>query len=233
MKRFVILTTFFIGMAATIAAQPQAGTFSIIPRIGVNLAKITGDNVYHFDANSGFAEASKPKYKPGLMAGLDIEYQITNKIAASIGAYYSREGEKYDDVTEAHDISTKKWSEVRDWKQHHDYINIPLMISAYAAKNLAFKAGVQVGFNTNAKMEYTEATFSRNDAGEASTENVEKIKSDVDVKNVDISIPVGLSYEYMNVILDARYNIGLTKIYNKMDGRNSIFSFSAGYRFKL
>ena len=30
-------------------------------------------------------------------------------------------------------------------------------------------------------------------------------------KKVDVAIPLGLSYEDMNVILDARYNVSLTK----------------------
>ena len=30
-------------------------------------------------------------------------------------------------------------------------------------------------------------------------------------QEVDVAIPLGLSYEYMNVILDARYNVSLTK----------------------
>ena len=54
-------------------------------------------------------------------------------------------------------------------------------------------------------------------------------------KKVNVSIPVGLSYEYMNVILDARYHIGLTKV-NKVDGRdskNKVFTFTVGYRFAL
>lgn len=53
------------------------------------------------------------------------------------------------------------------------------------------------------------------------------------LKKVDFAIPVGISYEYMNVILDARYNIGLTKVYDNIDGKNSVFTFSAGYRFSL
>lgn len=222
-----------MGMTVAVTAQPQVGTFSIIPRIGVTIAKITGDDVYNLGMNSGLAEASKPKYKPGMMAGIDFEYQITSKIAASIGAYYSRQGEKYDDITEVHDFTTKQWSEVRDWKQHHDYINVPLMVSGYIAKDLAVKIGVQTGFNTSAKMEYTQASFYRNESGEASTESVKKEKGDVKVKKVDVSIPVGLSYEYMNVILDARYNIGVTKVYDFCDGKNSVFTFSVGYRFNM
>lgn len=226
------VTAALIISPAVSKAQPKAGTFSIIPRLGVTLAKITGDDIYMPDENT-IGNFASPKYKPGLMAGADIEYQATNTLAVSLGAYYSRQGEKYDDVTESHDNSTKAWTEVSDWKQHHDYVNIPLMISAYVAPNFAVKAGVQMGFNTSARMEYTTASFTRNDAGIASTESVKKTKTDVKVKKTDFSIPVGISYEYMNVILDARYNIGLTKVYDNIDGRNSVLTFNVGYRFAL
>lgn len=217
---------------AAVKAQPKAGTFSIIPRLGVTLAKITGDDVL-YGADNGIGKYAKSKYKPGLLAGVDLEYQATYKFALSLGAYYSRQGEKYDDVTEYHDTSSKKWIEVTDWKQHHDYVNIPLMVSTYVAPNFAVKVGVQMGINTSARMECAVATFTRNDAGIASTESVEKTKTDVKVKKTDFAIPVGISYEYMNVILDARYNIGLTKVYDDIDGRNSVLTFNVGYRFAL
>lgn len=52
---------------------------------------------------------------------------------------------------------------------------------------------------------------------------------------VDLSIPVGASYEYMNVILDARYNFGLTNIYkiDAMKSKNRFFTITVGYRFNL
>ena len=50
---------------------------------------------------------------------------------------------------------------------------------------------------------------------------------------MDISIPLGLSYEYMNVVVDARYNWGLTKIHNLTDSKNSFFTFTVGYKFEL
>ena len=234
MKRIIavaaVAAALLIAPAAAMA-QPKAGTFSIIPRLGVTLAKITGDNVYMAGSNADIASVANPKYKPGLMAGADLEYQATDRLAISLGAYYSRQGEKYDDVTESHDASTKRWTEVTDWKQHHDYMNIPLMASAYVAQNFAVKVGVQMGINTSARMEYTTASFVRNDAGVASTEGIEKKKTDVKLKKTDFSIPVGISYEYMNVILDARYNIGLTKVYDNIDGRNTVFTFNVGYRF--
>lgn len=232
MKRLLLGTVVLIASSVSALAQPKAGTFSVIPRLGVTLAKVTGDNVY-MAGNSDFASVSKSKFKPGLMAGVDVEYQATDVLALSLGAYYSRQGEKYDDVVESHDMSAKKWEEITDWKQHHDYVNVPLMLSCYLARNLAVKVGAQVGFSTKGRMEYTRASFTRNDAGVGKTESVDKVKQDVELKKVDFSIPLGISYEYMNVILDARYNIGLTKVYDKIDGKNSVFTFNVGYRFEL
>lgn len=54
-------------------------------------------------------------------------------------------------------------------------------------------------------------------------------------KKVDVAIPLGLSYEYMNVILDARYNVSLTKA-SKGDWdncKNKALTFTVGYRFTL
>lgn len=229
MKRIILTIIAVLTITVSTFAQPEAGTFSIIPRLGVTLAKLSGDDLMVAD---GFSLS--PKYLPGMMAGVDLEYQLTNALAVSAGAFYSQQGDKYDDYTEAHDITTKKWSETRDIKNKIDYVNVPVMLSIYGARNLAFKIGAQFGFNIKAKTEMTSISFVRGEDGNASTENVTKLKGDINVKKFDFSIPIGISYEYMNVILDARYNIGLTKVYSKIDtGKNCVFSFSAGYRFKL
>ena len=54
-----------------------------------------------------------------------------------------------------------------------------------------------------------------------------------DVKSVDFSIPVGLSYEYANFQLDARYNWGVSKVIDDDDEKNSVFQITLGYKFKL
>ena len=56
------------------------------------------------------------------------------------------------------------------------------------------------------------------------------------MKKVNFSIPVGFSYEFANVVLDARYNIGLTPIQQVLDykgPKNKVFTVSVGYRFTL
>lgn len=96
-----------------------------------------------------------------------------------------------------------------------NYLNIPIMANYYVYKGLAVKAGVQPGFLLSAK------------AGDV------KIKDNC--KKFDFAIPVGVSYEISKFVIDARYNIGLTKISKDSDekSRNSVFQFTVGYKFAL
>ena len=62
------------------------------------------------------------------------------------------------------------------------------------------------------------------------------------IKSFQFAIPVGASYEYKNFVLDARYNIFLSKAFkdndvNKLvgvaDSRHSVFSITLGYKIPL
>ena len=92
------------------------------------------------------------------------------------------------------------------------YLNIPILAQVYPVKGLAIKAGIQPGFLLSAKY------------GSAKIDNK---------KSFDFAIPVGLSYEISNVVIDARYNIGLTKWVEGSSSKNSVFQFTLGYKFKL
>ena len=52
-------------------------------------------------------------------------------------------------------------------------------------------------------------------------------------ESFDFSVPVGISYEYANFQLDARYNIGCTKVFKGTDEKNSVFQVTLGYKFDL
>ena len=105
-----------------------------------------------------------------------------------------------------------------------NYINIPIMLNLYAAKGLALKFGFQPAFNIVSDYEYTVQHVSV--SGTTSSLGI-------DVNSFDFAIPVGLSYEYKNVVIDARYHIGLTKLVDNSDARNSVFQFTLGYKFEL
>lgn len=143
----------------------------------------------------------------GLAAGVEAEYQATDIFSVSAGLIYSMQGNKAkaEGVTQ----TTKL-----------DYINIPILANVYVAKGLAVKLGVQPAFNVSDKVKLS--------GGGASLE-----AEDVGAESFDFSIPVGLSYEFNNVVLDARYNYGVTNVADGGDSKNSVFQFTLGYKFAL
>lgn len=151
------------------------------------------------------------KTKAGLVAGFEAEYGVTEKFGVAAGVLYSMEGCKA--RIGASDGNTVVASEDRA-KYNFDYINIPVLAQYYPIHGLAVKAGVQPAFNVRHKY----------------SADGESVTAD-GVKSFNLSIPVGLSYEYANFVLDARYNIGVTKIFKNTDqGYNSTFSITLGYK---
>ena len=123
------------------------------------------------------------------------------------------------------------------------YVNVPVIANVYVAKGLALKAGVQFGFMTSAK---TDIDVTLPVVGKYNIVDNGDIKDYMNT--TDISIPMGISYEYNNFVLDARYNLGLTKIgkdnkdvsniANTLgvkydDTKNSVFQITLGYKFDL
>ena len=55
---------------------------------------------------------------------------------------------------------------------------------------------------------------------------------DAGFRSFDLAIPLGISYEYANFVIDARYNLGLIGILKGSENtmRNSVFQFSLGYK---
>ena len=98
--------------------------------------------------------------------------------------------------------------------------------------------GVQAGFLLNdPKYEFTSIDIERDQYGGATYDNSQKVSDSWPAKKVDVSLPIGLSYEYMGVVLDARYNLGLTNVDDSPGHddscKNRVFTFSVGYRFAL
>ena len=113
---------------------------------------------------------------------------------------------------------------------------VPIMLNMYAAQNFAIKVGLQMGFNVSGKQELTENSFKVTDEGKTEYGKPTTYKADYNAKTFDLAIPIGLSYEYMNVIIDARYNLGLTRICSALGSyspKNNAICISAAYRFTL
>lgn len=143
----------------------------------------------------------------GAVAGAEFEYQVSDIFSLSAGALYSMQGCKGE--VEGIDATVKL-----------DYLNIPILANVYVAKGLAVKLGIQPGFNVTSKV---------------SAENGgTKVSTELDgIESVDFSIPIGLSYEINNFVIDGRYNLGVSKIMDGSDSKNSVFQFTLGYKFAL
>ena len=149
-------------------------------------------------------------YKAGFVGGVEGEYRVSPMVGISEGHLYSMQGASVKDAEGDH-------------KLEMNYVNIPILVNAYVAKGLALKAGIQPAFNVSNKVKVDGISI---DYDKYAPEGAE-------IKTFDFSIPVGISYEYMNVCLDARYNIGVSKIADGDAGRNSVFQITLGYKFKL
>ena len=130
-----------------------------------------------------------------------------------------------------------------------DYVNMPLLANFYVWKGLAIKTGLQVGFLVNDKMDGTVimAGATVSDFDKITYEDISTPSSNYflssfgfeesDVcKSVVFGIPVGLSCEYKNITLDARYYFGLTRMDDAKEdpaARNRCLSITLGYKFKL
>lgn len=231
MKRIAFLLT--VLTASLLAqAQPSAGSFSLIPRMGVNFANMTNDEVV-VDLMQQ-EHTLKSRIKPGLMVGFDAEYQATSDLFMSLGLQYSRQGSRFPDFERKEGEFVEGYS---DWHTDLDYLNVPLLFGYRIAKGFSVKAGLQLGLllGGKEKMSYTDITIL--DGGTRKQGNAVPRETDVkDVyKSVDLSIPLALSYEFENVILDARYNFGLTRIHqlDVVKSRNSVIQLSVGYRFQV
>ena len=109
-----------------------------------------------------------------------------------------------------------------------NYLNVPVMLAVYPVHGFGIKAGAQFGFLMNAKQ---------------GGENFKDF-----CKKSDSSIPVGLSYEFDDAVVELRYNIGLSNLlkaevddeYSIFYGaqidskvRNSVIMLTFGYRIPL
>ena len=159
-----------------------------------------------------FNNTSDTKARVGLVVGPEFEYTISDRFSVAGGINYSQQGAELKD----HDVTFKL-----------DYITVPIVANVYLFKGFALKAGIQPGYNVSAKLD------------------ANGTKSDIDediMKSFDLAIPFGLSYEFYNFVIDARYTLGLTKIFDEkklnqkgydLDSKNLTFQLTLGYKFTL
>ncbi len=210
MKKLLTLVAL---MAVTLSAQAQheQGDVTIQPRVGFTISNITDGD----------------KSKLNLTYGVDFERFFADQFSVSLGIMFTNQGCKYDIIYDM-DKSTNRSSSNEMTKLNIYYGNIPIMANFYVLPGLALKAGVQPAFRVKANIEQggnkldVDKMIDMLFAGEGNKLNT-----------FDLSIPVGLSYEFIGITADVRYNFGLTKLISNTDNgiRNKVFTVTLGYKF--
>ena len=217
MKRNLVILA-MLAMPFIGNAQREVGSWTLMPKVGVNIAKLTDPDIYVAENWNYVAENWKMEYtnKIGLVAGAELEYQLHERFSLSGGLLYSNQGTK-----------TKDNPEFRNTSSTLHYLNIPLTANIYIAPDFAFHVGLQPGFALKKHIDE-----------ETKDEHGNWIDTSTDetwFKTFDLSIPIGLSYDIGAIQIDARYNLGLTNAtkYDAVKIHNRVIQLTVGYRFEL
>lgn len=147
------------------------------------------------------------------------------------------------------------------YELEHDFIivqknlNIPILVNFHVWKGLTLKTGIQVEYLMGARLKGKGDGFyypwelvpfngyNNSEPNYRITGDKVYTSKDVDMgikdqfRHVTLSIPIGISYEYKNIELDARYHFGLNNLLrsNKEEDkiRTSLFLLTLGYKFQL
>ena len=202
-------------MVATVAAKAQfePGTFTLQPKVGMTLAEVSADDT---------------KFKAGIVAGFEGQYQINNWFGLSVGLLYTQEGSKF------------KGND--NLKLNLEYLNVPVMAKFYPTKGLSLNIGLQPGFMTKAKAKASGDVQFKDESGHYVNE--------IDCKDLcnkfDLSVPMSIAYEFGGGLsIEARYTSGLTNVLKNAfgknastrektyDNKNEVLMLTLGYKFEL
>ena len=161
---------------------------------------------------SNLTNTDGAKMKLNVAYGVEVENYFTDQFGVAAGVLFTNQGAK---------IGEDKYP------FNNYYLAVPITANYYVLPGLALKAGVQPAFKvkTNMKVDGQKYDFDK---------VMDYLFDDDDVKmnKFDLSIPVGLSYEYNGLTLDARYNFGITKLFSGTSDavRNQVIVITLGYK---
>ena len=237
MKRIILSIFALVAAGVATAQEEDYSRWSVTPKAGLTVATVVGDDAT--DNSSSLAWA----------AGLEASLRPSRLLSFDFGLFYTRDRVKergreiYKD--EIFDLTVSHFHMVAE------RIDIPLMLGLHVLPGLTLKAGVQPSLLLSAlvkgRVTGTVADMEQLTGSIFSVEDVAKLprkpyNDDISrgfksqMNNFDVCIPVGASYEWKNIVLDARYHFGLTNITKKnldQDVHRRYLLLTLGYRFSL
>ena len=197
-------------------AQMQPGLFSITPKIGFNVATMSGSG----NSNSRMA----------FVAGVDFEYQINRQFAFGLGSIYSQQGIEDDPWTLKTDYITLPLTAF-----YYPVRGLGIYVGVEPAILVRKKAEIfykqysevaelpKVGDVTKRYIDEYGMTY----------EGI--FDKSFGAKRGIVSLPIGVNYEFDHCVFGVKYSIGLG---NAIAGpgvscTHNVFQISLGYRFNV
>ena len=232
MKRIAILIVLVTSTLVSMA-QNKPGTWSVIPHVGVSISSLLGGSGIYEIGDDEVVEI-KPHALLGFIGGVDVVYQASDVVGVSAGLSFVQAGCKFKD-------DKGKNSVVYNRNLRMNYVAMPILIHSYLLPGFSVKAGVEPTLLLGAKSHEVLQSFDVDREGKKSNFSEDEcLIADftIDIKKgmrkIGLSIPIGVSYEYENVVLGALYHVGVFNIYKDGESsRNSIFEVSVGYKLNL
>jgi opacity protein-like surface antigen len=183
---------------------------------GLAIGIKAGPNFANIDTKSTAGE--NYKNRTGFHGGAFVLIKVT-KIGIQPEIIFSQQGSKVE-------INSQ------NFESNFSYVNIPIILKLYTVAGINIQAGPQFGFITNAEMPIE-------DQLNPGSYKVEDVKDKM--KSSDFTVALGLGWDLpFGLTVDARYNLGLSKIYDEApsneteNAKNQVFQLSLGYKlFKL
>ena len=214
----------------TASAQNENRRVSLEPRVGMTIAKM-----------SGSALNLSTTWKAGCTGGVEVEIPLSDYYSLTTGADISNIGTGFKEQKQTQASVKEKLSVT--------YVTVPLQLKAYfkGPRGLSAHLGLQAGFLVNAKDKATVKSIRTMDLGDGTylwenyTEKMSEKVSDK-FRNVVAGIPMGLSYEYHQMMIDATYTLEILRqavslsTFNNctyLTARNYPICITIGYKFRL
>jgi hypothetical protein len=152
--------------------------------------------------------------RTGVVVGLSADFHLANHFGVEIDGLYSQQG-------------AKENGDGDDLTLHLDYVAVPVLLRYNFPTNSTVRPfvvlGPQVGFRVKCEASAGGESASCEDfAGE-------------NAKSVDFSGTAGAGIGFKvgkeELSLQARYNLGFTKVFEDSDSKNRVFSVMAGFSF--
>lgn len=184
------------------------------PKLGLNLSNLPGID---------------GKVKLGLVGGAYVEVFLAKNIAIDVEMQYSHQGSsgvyRTINTTNASGVPTSQKYGPYDFKL--DYINTNYIVRWYPWIDLpvSFTTGIHAGYIISAKAKLDDGT----------KHNLKDY-----IYKGDVAIPFGVSYEWSQWQIEARYNLYFRKLARNAkaqelmrNARNNMFEVTLGYRIKV